>query len=117
MPLDLLLVNPVFLQDDQAEREMMSPYFPLGLLYLAAFLRERGFSTSTCSTAPFRAAWRIIRPRCAGMPRELWELRWSNRTGTLRCAWLSWLTNAARPWWWAGRTQPATQRVIFKSPP
>jgi radical SAM superfamily enzyme YgiQ (UPF0313 family) len=40
--IDILLVNPVFLTQNQAERETMSPYFPLGLLYLAAFLRERG---------------------------------------------------------------------------
>jgi radical SAM superfamily enzyme YgiQ (UPF0313 family) len=43
MPIDALLVNPVFLSQDDAERELMSPYFPLGLLYLAAFLRESGF--------------------------------------------------------------------------
>lgn len=44
MTLDILLVNPVFLKQNQAERELMSPYFPLGLLYLAAFLRERQFN-------------------------------------------------------------------------
>lgn len=43
MPIDALLVNPVFLSQNEAERELMSPYIPLGLLYLAAFLRERGF--------------------------------------------------------------------------
>lgn len=43
-PLDILLVHPVFLRSNRAESELMSPYFPLGLLYLAAFLRERGFS-------------------------------------------------------------------------
>jgi radical SAM superfamily enzyme YgiQ (UPF0313 family) len=43
MPIDLLLVNPVFLSQNEAERDLMSPYIPLGLLYLAAFLRERDF--------------------------------------------------------------------------
>jgi anaerobic magnesium-protoporphyrin IX monomethyl ester cyclase len=43
--LDVLLVNPVFLSQNEAERELMSPYFPLGLLYLAAFLRNRGYET------------------------------------------------------------------------
>lgn len=43
MSIDILLVNPVFLSESEAERELMSPYFPLGLLYLGAFLRERGF--------------------------------------------------------------------------
>ena len=45
MSVDILLVNPVFLSQNEAERELMSPYFPLGLLYLGAYLRERGFST------------------------------------------------------------------------
>ena len=43
MPTDILLVNPVFLSQNKAERELMSPYFPLGLLYLGAFLRQQGF--------------------------------------------------------------------------
>ena len=42
--IDILLVNPVFLSQNEAERELMNPYFPLGLLYLAAFIREKGFS-------------------------------------------------------------------------
>ena len=44
MTIDILLANPLFLNQDEAEREMMTPYFPLGLLYLASYLRERGFS-------------------------------------------------------------------------
>lgn len=40
---DILLVNPVFLNQNKAERALNTPYFPLGLLYLAAFLREEGF--------------------------------------------------------------------------
>jgi anaerobic magnesium-protoporphyrin IX monomethyl ester cyclase len=43
MSIDALLVNPVFLSQNEAERELMSPYIPLGLLYLASFLRDRGF--------------------------------------------------------------------------
>lgn len=43
MSTDILLVNPVFLSQNKAERELMSPYFPLGLLYLGAFLRQQGF--------------------------------------------------------------------------
>lgn len=38
----ILLAHPVFLSEDEAERELSSPYFPLGLLYLAAYVRERG---------------------------------------------------------------------------
>ena len=43
MSIDILLVNPVFLSQNEAERDLMSPYIPLGLLYLAAFLREQGY--------------------------------------------------------------------------
>lgn len=38
----LLLVNPLVLAEQPEEREAASPYFPLGLLYLAAYAREAG---------------------------------------------------------------------------
>ena len=37
----IMLVNPLFLSRSPEERALKSPYFPLGLLYLAAYLRER----------------------------------------------------------------------------
>jgi hypothetical protein len=40
---DILLANPLFLNQNEAERELMTPYFPMGLLYLASYLRERDF--------------------------------------------------------------------------
>jgi radical SAM superfamily enzyme YgiQ (UPF0313 family) len=43
MTVDILLANPLFLSQNEAERELMTPYFPLGLLYLASYLRERDF--------------------------------------------------------------------------
>jgi radical SAM superfamily enzyme YgiQ (UPF0313 family) len=43
---DLLLVNPLFLEDDPVEKQLMTPYFPLGLLYLAASARDAGYTTS-----------------------------------------------------------------------
>ncbi len=43
MSIDILLVNPVFLSQNEAEAELMNPYFPLGLLYLAGFIRDKGF--------------------------------------------------------------------------
>src|SRR5690349_20603443 len=41
---DLLLTHGYFLSEDEKERQIMKPYPPLGLLYLAAFLTTRGYS-------------------------------------------------------------------------
>ena len=41
---DLLLTHGYFLAEDEKERQIMKPYPPLGLLYLSAFLKARGFS-------------------------------------------------------------------------
>lgn len=41
---DLLLTHGYFLSEDEKERQIMKPYPPLGLLYLSAFLRQRGFA-------------------------------------------------------------------------
>ena len=38
----ILFVHPLFLNRDASEAASTSPYFPLGLLYLAAYVRERG---------------------------------------------------------------------------
>ena len=34
MSIDLLLVNPLFLHEDPVESQLMTPYFPLGILYV-----------------------------------------------------------------------------------
>jgi anaerobic magnesium-protoporphyrin IX monomethyl ester cyclase len=41
---DILLTHGYFLADDEKERQIMKPYPPLGLLYLSAFLKARGYS-------------------------------------------------------------------------
>jgi len=41
---DLLLTHGYFLSEDEKERQIMKPYPPLGLLYLSAFLKTRGYS-------------------------------------------------------------------------
>lgn len=43
---DILLGNPLFISQDPVEAELMTPYFPLGLLYLAAVLRENDYSVA-----------------------------------------------------------------------
>lgn len=43
---DILLANPLFVWLDPIERELMTPYFPLGLLYLAAVLRQNDYSVA-----------------------------------------------------------------------
>lgn len=54
--MNLLFVNPFFLKDSTMEQEWMMPYFPLGLLYLAAISREAGHHVAvfdgTFSTGP-----------------------------------------------------------------
>lgn len=73
MTIDILLANPLFLNQDEAEREMMTPYFPLGLLYLASYLRERGFSveifdaTFAEGEVAFVEAMRRHQPRLVGL--------------------------------------------------
>src|SRR3954471_14029679 len=39
----LLLTHGFFLAEDPKEQQVMRPYPPLGILYLSAYLRERGF--------------------------------------------------------------------------
>jgi len=73
MTIDILLANPLFLDQDEAERELMTPYFPLGLLYLASYLRERDFSvdvfdgTFADGETAFADALRRHRPRVVGL--------------------------------------------------
>ncbi|MBZ5561660.1 MAG: B12-binding domain-containing radical SAM protein [Acidobacteriia bacterium] len=53
--MDLLLTHGYFLEEDPKEREIMKPYVPLGILYLASHLRSRNFDVevfdSTFSTS------------------------------------------------------------------
>ncbi|MBN1402398.1 MAG: B12-binding domain-containing radical SAM protein [Anaerolineae bacterium] len=73
MSVDVLLANPLFLARDPVERRLMTPYFPLGLLYLAACLREAGFSVAIFDgmfkpgPESFTEALRAHRPRVVGL--------------------------------------------------
>lgn len=42
--MDILLTHGYFLDEDEAEKRIMKPYPALGILYLAAYLKARGFS-------------------------------------------------------------------------
>jgi radical SAM superfamily enzyme YgiQ (UPF0313 family) len=73
MTTDILLANPLFLNQNETERELMTPYFPLGLLYLASYLRERDFSvevfdgTFAEGETAFLEALEQHRPRVVGL--------------------------------------------------
>src|SRR5260370_40377223 len=43
MAADVLLANTYFLGRDPTELRNMKPYAPLGILYLAAFVRQQGY--------------------------------------------------------------------------
>lgn len=47
---DLLLTHGYFLYEDPKELQIMKPYAPLGILYLCAHLRKRGFSVDVFDT-------------------------------------------------------------------
>lgn len=70
---DLLLVNPLFLQEDPVEQRLMTPYFPLGLLYLAATAREAAYKVSIFDgmfaggDEEFAAMLRREQPRVVGI--------------------------------------------------
>ena len=49
------LSHGYFLAEDAKERELMRPYPPLGILYLAAYLEQSGFPPR-CLIPPFRRA-------------------------------------------------------------
>lgn len=48
--MDLLLTHGYFLYEDPKELQIMKPYVPLGILYLASHLRSRGFGVEVFDT-------------------------------------------------------------------
>src|SRR5215471_15172788 len=48
--MDLLLTHGYFLNEDPKELQIMKPYVPLGILYLASHLRARNFEVEVFDT-------------------------------------------------------------------
>lgn len=68
----ILLAHGYFLAEDDVEREVMRPYPPLGLLYISAYLKSRGFSVGVFdATFERREAFEDLlsreRPRVVGL--------------------------------------------------
>jgi anaerobic magnesium-protoporphyrin IX monomethyl ester cyclase len=41
---DIVFVHPLFISKDPVEEKIMTPYFPLGLMYLASVVRNNGYT-------------------------------------------------------------------------
>jgi len=68
----VLLTHGYFLADDPKEQRIMKPYAPLGILYLAAYLEQRGtavevFDTTFASRAALEARLLEARPDVVGI--------------------------------------------------
>jgi radical SAM superfamily enzyme YgiQ (UPF0313 family) len=78
--LDILLVHPYFIAEDAQERRIMRPYPPLGVLSLAAWLKQRGFAVGVFDGTfqtfdAFLAALVRDRPRVVGVSINLMTKR------------------------------------------
>ena len=111
---DILLVNPLFLNQDPVEQRLVTPYFPLGLLYLAAVARDAGYDVAVfdamfeTSDDAFRGGARPNRPRLVGIA----------ALATVRAAVCAWLASPKRPApssFRVAQTPPAGPKSISKA--
>jgi len=97
--MDLLLTHGYFLNEDAKERQIMKPYVPLGILYLASHLRSKCFAVEVFDTTfssredllnVFRSgppavvgvyANLMTRPNVAQVLREAKEAGWKTLVG------------------------------------
>ena len=70
---DIALVHPLFINKDPVEQKIMTPYFPLGLMYLAAVLRQNSYAVEMFDCAfrrdyqEFEEYMRRVRPPVVGI--------------------------------------------------
>jgi anaerobic magnesium-protoporphyrin IX monomethyl ester cyclase len=70
---EITLVHPLFIEKDPVEKRIMTPYFPLGLLYLAAVLQQRNYEVEIFDCAfrmdyaEFEAYMHRVRPPVVGI--------------------------------------------------
>lgn len=70
---DITLVHPLFIDKDPVEQRIMTPYFPLGLMYLGAVLQRRGYRVSMFDCTfredygEFEEYMRRVRPPVVGI--------------------------------------------------
>jgi anaerobic magnesium-protoporphyrin IX monomethyl ester cyclase len=70
--LDILLTHGYFLQEDEAEKRIMKPYPTLGILYISAYLKSKGFAVEIFdstfkSKVEFRQHIDATRPSVVGI--------------------------------------------------
>lgn len=66
--MDILLTHAYYVDEDPAERQVMKPYPPLGLLYLASHLRARGFEVRVVDSTFMRRRDHLEAVRHASAP-------------------------------------------------
>lgn len=70
---EITLVHPLFIDKDPVEKRIMTPYFPLGLLYLAAVLERQEYAVEIFDCAfrkdyaEFELYMRLVRPPVVGI--------------------------------------------------
>ena len=115
MPVDVLLCHALLLARDPVERRLMTPYFPLGILYLAATLRQAGYSVALYD-ACFQPDLERFRGRAGRAPAASGgHHRAEHRARQRPAIWRRAPADAAYRSWSAARTRRAGPSTISPS--